>query len=182
MRVGLELDNAVRDASSSTRRRSMALTPCLRCGTLTKQTRCRRCAKTTTRGYGWKHQQRAESGDRIATLVLELRRDNRPHRRPHRPAHRRRPSTRTAPRPLPTLQLTARSQAMTAQTQRSPEKSEGSTHDSSNPIECRCAFCEWTITAPIEEARQAFHQHQCPRPRPTATTRRRRGFQLDPAR
>ena len=42
----------------------MALIPCLNCGRLSRLTRkgrCSHCSKTTQRGYGWEHQQRARA-------------------------------------------------------------------------------------------------------------------------
>jgi hypothetical protein len=46
------------------------------------------------------------------------------------------------------------------------------------PIICRCAFCSLKVKAPLEETRQAFERHECNRPRPTSTVRRRSGFAL----
>jgi hypothetical protein len=40
----------------------------------------------------------------------------------------------------------------------------------------RCVHCDFTVSAVLEEARQAFERHECDRPKPTTTLRRRRGF------
>jgi hypothetical protein len=40
----------------------------------------------------------------------------------------------------------------------------------------RCCYCDFTVSAPLEEARQAFQAHVCARPRPTSTKRRRSSF------
>jgi hypothetical protein len=42
----------------------------------------------------------------------------------------------------------------------------------------RCAYCNFAVSAPFEQARQAFEQHVCDRPKPTTTKRRRSGFSL----
>jgi hypothetical protein len=34
----------------------------------------------------------------------------------------------------------------------------------------RCAFCSFSLSAPLEQARQAFVAHECARPRPTRTS------------
>jgi hypothetical protein len=41
----------------------------------------------------------------------------------------------------------------------------------------RCAFCDFTITVPVEEAWEAFREHECSRPRP-APSGRRAGFHI----
>jgi hypothetical protein len=35
----------------------------------------------------------------------------------------------------------------------------------------RCAHCHFTVSAALEEARQAFQAHQCNRPKPETTVR-----------
>jgi hypothetical protein len=45
------------------------------------------------------------------------------------------------------------------------------------PVVERCAYCDFTVSAPLEQARQAFAQHACDRPKPVATARRS-GFAL----
>jgi hypothetical protein len=40
----------------------------------------------------------------------------------------------------------------------------------------RCVHCDFTVSAPLEEARQAFAEHECDRPRPPTAVRRRREF------
>jgi hypothetical protein len=37
----------------------------------------------------------------------------------------------------------------------------------------RWAFCSFVATGPLEEARRAFAEHECDRPKPTTTVRRR---------
>ena len=44
----------------------------------------------------------------------------------------------------------------------------------------RCAFCDFTVAAPAAEAREAFAQHVCDRPKPKTSIRRRRGFAIRP--
>jgi hypothetical protein len=36
----------------------------------------------------------------------------------------------------------------------------------------RCGYCDFQTAGPLEEARAAFEQHQCDRPRPVASKRR----------
>jgi hypothetical protein len=36
----------------------------------------------------------------------------------------------------------------------------------------------FTVSAPLEQARQAFTEHRCNRPKPTMSVRRRRGFSI----
>jgi hypothetical protein len=43
------------------------------------------------------------------------------------------------------------------------------------PVRTTCAYCGFTVTAALEQARDAFEQHRCDRPRPVASSRRRRG-------
>jgi hypothetical protein len=43
------------------------------------------------------------------------------------------------------------------------------------PILCKCAHCSFEIRAPLEQARQAFAEHRCSRPRPTVSKRRAAG-------
>jgi hypothetical protein len=43
------------------------------------------------------------------------------------------------------------------------------------PILCKCAHCSFEIRAPLEQARQAFTEHQCSRPGPTVSKRRAKG-------
>jgi hypothetical protein len=45
------------------------------------------------------------------------------------------------------------------------------------PIVQRCAFCDFRVEAPLEEARQAFADHVCDRPMP-ATKRKASGFRF----
>jgi hypothetical protein len=42
----------------------------------------------------------------------------------------------------------------------------------------RCAFCDFTISAPVETAHAAFEAHECGRPKPETSVRRRSGFAL----
>ncbi len=42
----------------------------------------------------------------------------------------------------------------------------------------RCAYCDFTVTASALEAREAFAKHECDRPKPTTSVRRRRGFSI----
>jgi hypothetical protein len=46
------------------------------------------------------------------------------------------------------------------------------------PVTERCAYCSFTVSAPLEEAREAFQAHECGRPRPVTSKRRRSGFAL----
>jgi hypothetical protein len=46
------------------------------------------------------------------------------------------------------------------------------------PLECRCAYCEFVVSAPLAEAHRKFERHKCGRPKPTTTVRRKRGFAL----
>jgi hypothetical protein len=41
-----------------------------------------------------------------------------------------------------------------------------------------CAYCDFSVSAPLEQARQAFRAHHCNRPKPETTVRRRSGFAL----
>jgi hypothetical protein len=40
----------------------------------------------------------------------------------------------------------------------------------------RCEFCSFVATGPLEKAREAFEAHECDRPKPTTTVRRRSGY------
>jgi hypothetical protein len=42
----------------------------------------------------------------------------------------------------------------------------------------RCAYCSFTVSAPLEQARQSFAEHVCDRPKPEPMKRRTRGFSL----
>jgi hypothetical protein len=42
----------------------------------------------------------------------------------------------------------------------------------------KCSYCDFTVSAPFEQARQAFEQHVCGRPKVTVSKRRRSGFLL----
>ncbi len=42
----------------------------------------------------------------------------------------------------------------------------------------RCAFCSFSVSAPLEQAREAFAEHLCDRPKAPTTVRRRSGFAL----
>jgi hypothetical protein len=42
----------------------------------------------------------------------------------------------------------------------------------------RCAFCSFVATGPLEQARRAFAEHACDRPRPVTSKRRRSGLAL----
>jgi hypothetical protein len=45
----------------------------------------------------------------------------------------------------------------------------------------RCAFCDFTIAAPVAKASAAFEAHTCDRPpKPEKSVRRRSGFGLRP--
>jgi hypothetical protein len=43
-------------------------------------------------------------------------------------------------------------------------------------VVARCAYCDFNTSAPVEEARTAFQTHECDRPKPGTTVRRRSGF------
>ena len=43
-------------------------------------------------------------------------------------------------------------------------------------VTCCCAFCSWETRGSLEETREAFAEHVCPRPKPTTTVRRKSGF------
>jgi hypothetical protein len=42
----------------------------------------------------------------------------------------------------------------------------------------RCSFCSFEIVSSFEEARAAFEQHKCGRPKPEPTKRRASGFKF----
>jgi hypothetical protein len=46
------------------------------------------------------------------------------------------------------------------------------------PVIERCYYCSFGVSAPLEQAREAFEEHACDRPRPETSSRRRRGFSL----
>ena len=46
------------------------------------------------------------------------------------------------------------------------------------PVVERCAYCDFVASGTVKQARQAFAEHVCDRPRPTTTVRRRSGFRL----
>ena len=48
-------------------------------------------------------------------------------------------------------------------------------HDPGPPVRERCAFCSFEASAPLEQARAAFAQHECERPRPEPRPKRRPG-------
>jgi hypothetical protein len=41
-----------------------------------------------------------------------------------------------------------------------------------------CSFCAFRVTCPLEQAREAFEQHECSRPKPVTSKRRTSGFAL----
>jgi hypothetical protein len=42
----------------------------------------------------------------------------------------------------------------------------------------RCEFCSFVATGPLEQARRAFAEHECGRPKPEKSVSRRSGFAL----
>ena len=43
-------------------------------------------------------------------------------------------------------------------------------------VTTKCSHCSFEVSAPLEEAREAFEAHRCDRPKPKSTVRRRSSF------